>query len=347
MKATEARVRSALDRPPADIRLYLFHGPAESTGFVLAGRLAKALGPEAERIDLDGATLKSDPARLADEAAAISLFGGARFIRVSGAGEESLAAVEALLAAERAGNPVVMIAPSAKTTGKLVKLALESDRVLALACYPANDRDAAATVGDLARERGLRLGAGVAAAIARGSEGDRAIMAREIEKLSLYLDSDADRPADAELADVAAIGADLAEGETGAIVEALTAGDPRALALALRLMDGADGSPIPILRAVGRRLILLAELRQGLDSGEAFDTLAKRHRLHFREAPSIAAAMPRWPATRIDRAIAIARGAERAAIGAGAAGGALADMVLLDLARAGGVAPGGARSVRR
>ena len=129
MKATEARVRSALDRPPADIRLYLFHGPAESTGYVLAGRLAKALGAEAERIDLDGATLKSDPARLADEAAAISLFGGARFIRVSGAGEESLAAVEALLAAERAGNPVVMIAPSAKTTGKLVKLALESDRV--------------------------------------------------------------------------------------------------------------------------------------------------------------------------------------------------------------------------
>ena len=146
---------------------------------------------------------------------------------------------------------------------------------------------------------------------------------------------------------MAAIGADLAEGETGAIVEALTAGDPRALALALRLMDGADGSPIPILRAVGRRLILLAELRQGLDSGEAFDTLAKRHRLHFREAPSIAAAMPRWLATRIDRAIAIARGAERAAIGAGAAGRALADMVLLDLARAGGVAPGGARSVRR
>ena len=36
------------------------------------------MGAEAERVDLSGAELKADPARLADEAASISLFGGAR-----------------------------------------------------------------------------------------------------------------------------------------------------------------------------------------------------------------------------------------------------------------------------
>ena len=75
MKANEAQAKAALDRPSPDIRLYLLHGPDEAGAAALAQRLAKALGPAAERVDLDAATLKSDPARLADEAASASLFG--------------------------------------------------------------------------------------------------------------------------------------------------------------------------------------------------------------------------------------------------------------------------------
>ena len=53
------------------------------------------MGANAERIDFDGAALKSRPGALADEAASLSLFGGKRWVRVTGMGEESLAAVEA------------------------------------------------------------------------------------------------------------------------------------------------------------------------------------------------------------------------------------------------------------
>ena len=78
MKATEARLTAALDRPPADLRLYLLHGSDEATAQAHAARLGRALGQGAERVDLDGATLRGDPARLSDEAAAISLFGDGR-----------------------------------------------------------------------------------------------------------------------------------------------------------------------------------------------------------------------------------------------------------------------------
>ena len=132
MKATEARLKAALDRPPADVRLYLLFGPDEAGATALADRLPRALGPDAERIDLDGATLRSDPARLADEAASLSLFGTARHVRVTGAGDECLAAATGLLEAERAGNPVVMIAPTLKATAKLAKLALDSPVALSL-----------------------------------------------------------------------------------------------------------------------------------------------------------------------------------------------------------------------
>src|SRR3546814_20690612 len=76
------------------------------------------MGPEAERIDLDGAALKIDPARLADEAASISLFGGARWIRVTLAGDEALPAIEGLLQAAQAGNPVIAIGGPLKTSSK-------------------------------------------------------------------------------------------------------------------------------------------------------------------------------------------------------------------------------------
>ncbi|MCE3519690.1 hypothetical protein LXJ58_33600, partial [Escherichia coli] len=136
--------------------LFLLHGPDGSAAAELAGRLAQAMGPGAERIDLDGAALKNDPARLADEAASLSLFGERRHIRVSPAGEESLEALSTLLAADHAGNPVVVLAPTVKSTAKIVKLAIDSPRAMAFACYEPSAADLEKLAGTLAREAGLR-----------------------------------------------------------------------------------------------------------------------------------------------------------------------------------------------
>jgi DNA polymerase-3 subunit delta len=120
VKASAGQIRGALAKPGSDIRLYLLHGPDEAGASDLARVLAKAMGADAERVDLDGSTLKGDPGRLTDEAASLSLFAGARFVRVASAGEESLEAFTNLLAAERVGNPVVAIAPTVKSTAKIV-----------------------------------------------------------------------------------------------------------------------------------------------------------------------------------------------------------------------------------
>jgi DNA polymerase-3 subunit delta len=336
MKATEPRLKAALDRPPADIRLYLLHGPDDATATGLAARLARALGEGAERIDLEPGTLRSDPARLTDEAAAIALFGGARWVRVTGAGEESLDAVEALLSAAQAGNPAVLIAPGVKATGKLVKAAIDSDRAMAFACYPPNDRDFSQLANDLAREQGLRLTGNVAQRLMRAAEGDRAVLAREIEKLALYLDAAPDHPAEADEAAVEAIGATLSEGEIGAIVAAVTAGEPAAVVDALRRLDGPDASPIPVLRALARRFVMLAEMRQQVERGEGVDQVMKRHRVFWKEEAATAAALRRWKAADLTRALARVREGERAVIAAGAAGRTLASTLLVGLARRAG-----------
>ena len=333
MKATEARLKAALDRPPADIRLYLLFGPDEAGALALADRLPRALGPDAERVDLEGAALRSDPARLADEAASLSLFGTARHVRVTGAGEESLAAVTALLDAERAGNPVVMIAPSLKVTSKVAKLALDSPLALALACYVPGSDQLEGIAGEIAREHGLRLGAGVARRLAQAGGGDRAVMMREIEKLALYLDAAPDRPAECNLDALEAIGADLGEAETGDVINAVIAAEPAALGEALRRLDEAGVSPVPWLRALTRRLASLAEMKGEVVNGGDIAGVMKRHRVFFKEEAATSAALRRWSPQALARALAMVREAERNVMaGGGGAGDVLAGQAMVELA---------------
>lgn len=333
MKADARRIRAALDRPSADIRLYLIHGPDEASAAELARRLARAMGPDAERVDLDGAMLKNDPARLADEAASLSLFGGARHIRVTGAGEESLAAFEALLAAERAGNPVVALAPSAKSTSRIVKLALASPHALSHACYALEGAEAGQLAARIARDHGLRATGSVAARLAEASGGDRAVMTREIEKLALYLDADIDRPGELDDAALDAVGANLGDSEIARAVTAIVDGDPAALGTELGRLAETGASPIAWLRQLARRLLALAEMRAEVDRGEGVDTVIDRHRVHFKEKAATARALRRWIGPALAAALDHVRSVERATMSPSNAGDVLAGNAALAIVR--------------
>ena len=134
VKANRGQLEKAL-RAPAETRFFLLHGPDDSGSRALARLLGAAMGAEAERIDLSGSELKADPARLADEAASISMFGGARWILVDPAGDDCVPAAEALLDAPAAGNPVILLAGALKPASKLLKLALAAPQAMAFASY--------------------------------------------------------------------------------------------------------------------------------------------------------------------------------------------------------------------
>lgn len=333
MKANPGQIRAALDRPSADIRLYLLHGPDEAAAADLARRLGAALGQEAERVDLDAATLKSDPARLADEAASLSLFGGVRYIRAGPIGDESHDALAGLLSAACAGNPVVALAPAVRTTAKIVKLAIESRTAMAFACYLPEGDAADRIVLDIARAHGLRTTATIARRIAEGCGGDRAAMTREIEKLALYLDADAERPADLDDRALEEIGADLGEAESTRVVEALVDGQAARLGAEIARLEAAGTSPIPWLRAIARRLIALVEMRAEIDGGDSVDAAMKRHRIFRGEEAATARALRRWSPAMLTGALARVRVAERAVMAPANAGPVLADGAMLTLAR--------------
>lgn len=334
MKANARDIRQALERASPDYRLYLLHGPDAATAADLTAVLAKALGADAERIDLDGSTLRGDPARLVDEAASMSLFGGTRYIRVSGAGEESLDAFALLLAADRAGAPVIATAPTVKATAKIVKLAIDSRAAMAFACYEPTSAEAEKIVTALARDAGLRAVGDTARRLAAAAGNDRAIIAREIDKLALYLDAAPDRPADLDDAAIDAVGADLGESEQARLIEAFVDGRTADLGTELSRSAEAGTSPIPWLRAIARRLLALAEMRSEIDAGDAADTVLKRHRVFFREEASTNRALRRWSAPMLARALDRVRQAERDVMAANNAGPLIADRAMVEVVRA-------------
>ena len=325
MKGNPAQARTAIAAARGDVRFFLLHGADEAGARALSATLGQTLGAEAERVDFDGAMLKADPARLADEAASLSLFGGKRWIRVTGIGDESVAAVEALLASPAVANPVVAIGPALRSTSKLVKLALAAPTAMACAMYVPDGRAAESLAGDIAREHGLRPVATATARLVEASGGDRAVMTREIEKLALYLDAAPDAPRDLDDAAIDAVGADLGEAgmfdAVAAAVEGRTADLGRELA---RLSEGGT-SYIPVTRQLVRRLMALAEAKNaGGGAARGYD----------RDAESTARAIGRWTPAMLATAIDRVRAAERAVMAPGTPGDIVAAHAVLDIARA-------------
>jgi DNA polymerase-3 subunit delta len=334
VKANRARLDAAL-RAPAETRFFLLHGPDEAGSRALAARLAASLGPEAERVELSGAELKADPARLADEAAAFSLFGGARWILVEPAGDEAVPAVEALLQSPSPGNPVLLLAGALRPASKLLKLALAEPCALAFASYPPEGEEAERLALDLARERGLVLRADVAARLADACAGNRAMLALELDKLALYVDAAPERPRPADHEAIDAVGAAAEEGDLSRLVDSVAGGRPDELETELRRLAGQGAEGIRLTRAMLRRMVLLARLRAEVDRGSsAAAVMASQGKsLFWKDKDSVARQLGRWPSALLAKSISRLLEAERQVMAPGGLGPAAAHEELFAICR--------------
>lgn len=334
MKASENQLVNALDAASPAIRLYLLHGPDESGAADYAARLGRALGADAERVAIEGSSLKGDPGRMVDEARSLALFGGRRWILVSGAGEDALEAAQMLLAEPSVEHPVVVMAPNVRGKGKLVEFAVAQPAAMSFACYVPDGANAERMVAAIAREHGLRPTQAAARRLMTGSNGDRAVIAREIEKLALYLDAAADRPRDLDEDVLDALGAELGDAQMSDVVDAALEGRVRDIAGELRRFTESGGAAIPLLRQFVRKLMTLAAMRAEVESGKPAAAVVKTRHIHFREVPGTIRQLERWKSADIATAISRLRRAERALMSAGGAGEILSEVAIAETTRA-------------
>ena len=265
MKPVKGSIGRSVDEPDPKVRFYLFHGPDEAQSSALGERIVSAL--KASKQPIAPASLRGDPALLTDEAGAIDMFGGAKVVWLQPAGEESLAAVEALLEAPAQESPVVAIAGRMTKTSGLLKLAESHPLALAHISYELDARDAERLVTDLARTEGLRVQPNVAARIAESSSNDRRMIAQELAKFALYLDASPNAPKDLAQDTLDAVGADIG-GDFLGVADLALSGDVRGLGEAVSRMDGGGRDAIPVIRSLQRRLLMLAPIRARVDAGE-------------------------------------------------------------------------------
>ena len=337
MKAVKGSLASALERPDPKVRFYLFHGPDESGSRALAIRLLKGLG-DAERFIMLPSSVKSDPASLADEAGAMALFGGRRALWIEPAGDEILEGVTALLEAGASENAVVALAGTLRKTSALLKLAEAHPGALAHCSYVPEGRDMERVVAELAQAAGLRVLPDLAQRIAAAANSNQAIAAQELEKYALYLGADAAHPRDLDHATVDLLGADAAEGDLMRLGDLALAGRMGDLLDELARLPHGGSEAIPVLRALQRRLLMLAPLRARIERGERVDGVMTSigKALFWKDKPLVQRLLSTWPAERIATAASRVATLERQLMLSGVPGEAALGETLVAMARAGG-----------
>ncbi len=335
MKSINAARGFAVAAVPLTFRLALFHGSDEAASTDLARQLTARLAPNIDDIvALSPTQLKEDPARLGDEAAAVSMFSSLRVLRIDNAGDESLEALSLLLDLPAAANPTIVTAGNLRKTSKLLQLVEAAPDALVVQSYDPSEQDTKRYVDQVAAEFGLTVTRDAASRLNVATNQDRGLIRQELGKCALYLNATPEQPQTLDAAHLLEIGADVTDESYDALVLSITGGRPRETDRQLARMTAGGISAIPVLRALSRRLWQLFDLRTAVDGGAAPDAAieAARPPVFWKDKPALKAEVTIWRPTALHQALDRLLAAERAVKSKGAAGDVLATQALLGIA---------------
>jgi DNA polymerase-3 subunit delta len=290
-----ADAERTIARPPEGLVAALVFGPDQGLVRERAEKLAKTVVPDLAdpfRVtDLDEATLSSDPARLADEAAAFSMLGGRRVVRVRGAGNGLAKLFEAFLEDPKGDALVVVEAGDLAKSASLRSVFEEADNAAAIACYADSARDIADVVRETLKADNLTITADALDEAVAVLGSDRGVTRREIEKLALY----AHGQGRVTIEDVRAVVGDESEARTEEVCDAAGEGDMARLDRALERLWITGMSPIAVVRTSLSHFQRLALVKSQAASGGAEQAMRRlRPPVHFKREASFKAQLQRW-----------------------------------------------------
>ena len=246
---------------------------------------------------LSGDELAADPPRLADEAQAIPMFGGARLLWVRAGGRNFMPALENLIAVSGSGPMpcrIVIEAGDLKRNAPLRSFAERSPQIAVLPCYADSARDLEALIDDEMRQAGLRISAEARGALLPLLGSDRRASRNELRKLTLYAHGDETVELDAVLAVVA----DASALALDAVLDAAFQGRPRDVETNLSRALAAGTAPGTLLSAALRHTAGLHMMRLAVDGGTPpADAIGPQ--IFFRRKPAVEAALRAWSSARL------------------------------------------------
>ncbi len=191
MKIAANRLADFLRRPPPEIRGVLLYGPDAGLVRERADQLTVSICGDLKdpfRIsELSAAILAGDPARLADEVAAMSLVGGRRVVRIRDAGEALAALLAETFAGARGDSLIVIEAGDLPARSGLRKLCEARANAAAVACYADSPRELGEVIRQTFAAHRIAVSGEAQAYLVAHLGGDRLVTRQELEKLALYI----------------------------------------------------------------------------------------------------------------------------------------------------------------
>lgn len=340
MKIAPARADRFCAAPDAAVRLVLIYGSNEGLVRARAEACVEAVAEDADdpfRVtSLDPALLRDEPGRLADEAAALSLIGGRRAVRLRGATETVVPAIRSCLALPATESLVIAEAGPLTPRSGLRRLCEQEASLAAIACYDESAEGAARLIEAFCSARKIKAAPETVDWLAERLGSDRRQIEGAVEKLAVYLGEAG--PEGGVLTQEAAevcVG-DAAEASVDEVARLALSGDREGLDRAMTRALYGGVQPITILRAAARRLarlhLAVAALEGGASRADAMGGL--KPPVFARERAAFGQEMARWPSARAARALGLLTRAERDCKVSGGAPEAICWQALLRIARA-------------
>jgi DNA polymerase III subunit delta len=295
----ESLVRSGFSKFP----VILFYGPDEGLVSERAEAVARATtgGDAGNILRMDGDEAATDPGRVAEEAHAIPMFGGARAIRIRASAKSLVETLKPLLSTPPQDARIIVEAGDLKGNAPLRQLIEKAANAAAAPCYAEEGRDLSRLIDEMLEPAGLSITPAARQALTQSLGLDRKRSRMEIEKLVLY----AHGQPKIDVEDVEAVVTDAAAVSVDAVIDAVFGGKLDAVETEARrvFQDGLE--PGVLVGFALRHAFLLQDGQREMAGGTSAAEAVKKLTRQFRRHRAIAEQLTRWPETRLDRAVQI------------------------------------------
>lgn len=306
MKIVGPHQDSFISQPNPTIACVLLYGPDRGLVSERALTLSKTAVDTPDDpfrvVEITGADLKNDPARLVDEAQALALGGGRRLIRLRDASDATTKTIAAYLETAAVEDALIIVdGGELGPRSSLRKLFENAKNGASIACYNDDARSLPMVINKVLSTHGLKPSRDAMAYLISNLGSDRFVTKGELEKLALYIGA----PGPVELDDAMAVIGDNAATAMDDITLAAGYGDQAKLdkALIRALEDGIH--PVHILRAVARHFLRLHQVAGMIAAGKNPDIAMKSLKppVIFMQVDSFKTQLKRWRPARLSDAL--------------------------------------------
>ena len=306
MKLTWKQIDPFLKSPDPKARVVLVYGPDDGLMRERVTTIAKTVTPDLDDpfnvVTLTADIVHDDPARLNDEANAMSMMGGARLIKIEDGADKLTTTIKSYLENPSSENLVIIEADGLGTRSSLRKLCEGAKNAAALPCYVEDERGMGNLIRETLSNAGFRIEADALHLLSSSIIGDRMRARGEIEKLITYMGEPEGKNLCVGLDDVRASCGDAGAASLDDLIYAVAGGTPKTAMNAYQKLIGEGVADIIILRSLQNHFRRLHYVGAKMDNGEPLDVAMKglQPPVFFKVAPAFKSHVSKWRGRKLN-----------------------------------------------